>query len=176
MAGESRPALRLVHGRIEEPARWLWFCGYCAARWHNSEPPRPVARVCRSCGLGLLLHAREDAAPGERDAFLVVDQSLRVQALSRRAETLLGVREEAAVQRPVGELLVCADAEAQPSGALADAIMHANADSGAPVGVLVRPAGTFGLRMRGRIAGCGPPRAALVVLQNLASRRLRAIR
>jgi hypothetical protein len=175
MAGESRPALRLVHGRVQEPARWLWFCGYCAARWQNSEPPRPVARVCRSCGLGLLLHAREDAAPGERDAFLVVDQWLRVQAFSRCAETLLGVCEEAAVQRPVGELLVCADAQAQPSGALADAIVHANADSGGPVGVLVRPAGTFGLRMRGRIAGCGPPRAALVVLQNLATRRLRAV-
>ena len=150
-------------------------CGYCAARWQNNEPPRPVARVCRSCGLGLLLYAREDAAPGERDAFLVVDRSLRVQALSRCAETLLGVCEEAAVQRPVGELLVCADAQAQSSGALVDAIMNVNADSGRPVGVMVRPAGTFGLRMRGRIARCGPPRAALIVLQNLTNSRLRAV-
>ena len=93
--------------------------------------------MCRSCGLGLLLHAREDAAPGERNAFLVVDRSRRVQALSRRAETLLGVCEEVAVQRPIGELVVCADAEAQPFRALADAVMHANADSGGPVGVLV---------------------------------------
>lgn len=172
---ESRPALRLVRGALGEPARWVWFCGHCAAPWRGSEPPATVARVCRPCGLGLLVQTREDAAPSERDAFLVVDQSLRVQALSRRAETLLGISEEGAVDRPVGALLGPADAEAQASGGLARAILDVAGGAGEPVSAFVRPSGTFGLRMRARIAGCGPPRAALVVLEDPANRRLRAV-
>ena len=74
-----------------------------------------MARVCRSCGLGVMLETRRDIVPTHRDAFLVIDSSLLVQAMSWRAETLLSVTEASAVNRPVVQLLVPADAEAGTS-------------------------------------------------------------
>ena len=122
----SRPALKLVHGAAVAPAEveWSWFCGHCAAPSPSSSPPPPTARVCASCGLGLLLETRADTAPGPRDAFLVIDTSLLVQALSRRAQALLELTEAEAVNRPVAELLVAADAEASSSSSLARAIVE----------------------------------------------------
>jgi PAS domain-containing protein len=132
--------------------------------------------VCSSCGLGLLLEAREDAVPTNRDAFLVVDSSLLVQAMSQQAQTFLGVTEELAINKPVAELLVPADAEAQGRTSFAAAIAQA-AEGADPdtTRSFVRPWNTFGVRMRARIATCGPPRAALVVLEENGPRTLRAV-
>jgi hypothetical protein len=133
--------------------------------------------VCPSCGLGLLLEAREDAIPSARDAFLVIDSSLLVQAMSREAQSLLAMTEEVAVDRPVAELLVPADAEAQGSAGFAAAIAQAaEGDDSESIHKFVRPWNTFGVRMRARISTCGPPRAALVVLeQGGKPRSLRAV-
>lgn len=170
----TRPALRLVEGTASQTAVWAWFCGHCAAPAPGDEPPAPAARVCPSCGLGLLLEARADAVPSQRDAFLVVDRALLVQAMSRRAQQLLAVSEEEAVNRPISELLVSADAEA-PGSRVATAIADAAQGAGEPVHVFVRPWNTFGVRLRVRIAPCGPPRAALLVLQAPQPRTLRAV-
>ena len=122
---DPRPALRLVQPATTEPVEFAWFCGHCAAPGRGEQPPAPMARVCRSCGLGVMLETRRDIAPSHRDAFLVIDSSLLVQAMSWRAETLLGVTEDSAVNRPVAQLLMAADAEAgRPAGfaaALAEA-------------------------------------------------------
>jgi PAS domain-containing protein len=123
--------------------------------------------VCASCGLGLLLETREDAVPSSRDAFLVVDSTLLVQAMSREAQSLLGVTEELAINKPVAELLVPADAESQGrTGFAASIAMAADGQDPDSARSFVRPWNTFGVRMRARIATCGPPRAALVVLDN----------
>lgn len=121
----------------------------------------------------MLLEAREDAIPRSRDAFLVVDVSLLVQAVSKTAEILLAVSEETAVNQPVGELLVPADAEAEGGSRFAAKIAETMA-SEEPASAFVRPWNTFGVRMRTRIAVCGPPRAALLVLDSPAP-RLRAV-
>ncbi len=115
--------------------------------------------------MGLLLEAREDALPSASDAFLVVDSALRVQALSAGAEALLGVDEKTAVNSPVIELMVPADAESQTPAGLAAAIAEAASGADEPARVFLRPGNTFGVRLRARIAPCGPPRAALVVLE-----------
>ncbi|MBV9193205.1 MAG: hypothetical protein JO168_03595 [Solirubrobacterales bacterium] len=171
----SRPALRLVQGTASEAVEWAWFCGHCAAPAPTDEAPAPTARVCRSCGLGLLLETRRDILPTDRDAFLVIDHAMLVQAVSRRAQTLLAVAEEKAINRPVAELVVPADAEAQSGTGFAAAIASAASGSEEPASAIVRPWNTFGVRMRARIAPCGPPRAALVVLQAPRERRLRAV-
>ncbi|HET9105332.1 MAG TPA: PAS domain-containing protein [Solirubrobacteraceae bacterium] len=133
-------------------------------------------RVCPSCGLGLLLEAREDAVPGDRDAFLVVDAALRVQAMSREAQRFLGMTEQDAVDTPIAELLVPADAESQgPTGFAAVIASAADGQDPATSRRTVRPWNTFGVRMRARIATCGPPRAALIVLEDSAPRPLRAV-
>ena len=172
----QRPALRLVEGGLAHDVPWLWFCGHCAAPSPGGSAPPPNARVCNKCGLGLLLEAREDAVPTDRDAFLVVDSSLLVQAMSKEAQLFLAMSEELAINKPVAELLVPADAEAQGRTSFAGAIAQA-ADGQDPDTTrrYVRPWNTFGVRMRARIATCGPPRAALVVLENSGPPRLRAV-
>jgi PAS domain-containing protein len=172
----ARPSLRLVEGGLAQPVPWVWFCGHCAAPSPNGSAPPPNGRVCSSCGLGLLLEAREDAIPEGDDAFLVVDSTLLVQAMSKAAQSFLGLTEEMAVNKPVADLLVPADAEAQGRTSFGAAIVEA-ADGQDPETSrrVVRPWNTFGVRMRARIATCGPPRAALVVLEDSGPRRLRAV-
>jgi PAS domain-containing protein len=124
--------------------------------------------------MGLLLEARAEVVPEQGSAFLVADQQLLVQAVSSAAEDLLGVREEDAVNRPLTELLVPADAEAGEAGVGA-LVARAAADADAPTRAFVRPANMFGVRIRARIASCGPPRAALIVLDSGPGPRLRAL-
>jgi PAS domain-containing protein len=123
-----------------------------------------------------MLETRQDIVPTNRDAFLVIDSSLLVQAMSRRAETLLGVTEDSAVNRPVVQLLVPADAEAGRPARFGAALAEAAAGADEPVNAFVRPWNTFGVRLRARIASCGPPRAALVVLEDHQARTLRVVR
>jgi hypothetical protein len=163
LTSSNRPALRLVHD-CEHEGAWAWFCGHCSAPAPGDDPPAPAARVCQECGLGLLLETRADSVPSPDDAFLVIDDSLRVQALSRHAESLLAVSEEAAVNQPVAGLLVPADAEGSEPGRFANAVARALGDED-PAQIFVRPWNTFGVRLRARISPCGPPRAALVVLE-----------
>ena len=167
--------MRLVQGARVQTVEWSWFCGHCAAPAPGDAPPPPTARVCRACGLGLLLETRSDVLPSDRDAFLVIDSALAVQAMSRRAQSLLALTEEEAVNRPVIELLVPADAEAQGPSGFARAIVEAARGDDEPTAAFVRPWNTFGVRMRARVAPCGPPRAALIVLQDPHERRLRAV-
>jgi PAS domain-containing protein len=169
-----RPALRLVEGAASHAAPWAWFCGHCAAPSPGDVAPAPSARVCRACGLGLLLETRVDAVPTERDAFVVIDNALLVQAVSRRAQALLAVTEEEAVNRPISDLLMSADAEAQGSR-LSAAIAEAADGSSETTSTFVRPWNTFGVRIRARITPCGPPRAALLVLDSPRQPRLRAV-
>jgi hypothetical protein len=122
-----------------------------------------------------MLEARRDIVPTHRDAFLVIDSSLLVQAMSWRAETLLSMTEASAVNRPVLQLLVPADAEAGRPAPFAAALAEAAAGADGPVTAVVRPWNTFGVRLRARIASCGPPRAALVVLEDEQARRLRVV-
>jgi hypothetical protein len=121
-----------------------------------------------------MLETRADCVPGHRDAFLVIDSSLLVQAMSTRAETLLGVTEDGAVNRAVMQLLVPADAEAGGPARFSAALVEAAAGAEEPVSAVVRPWNTFGVRLRVRITSCGPPRAALVVLDHQA-RPLRVV-
>jgi hypothetical protein len=160
----SRPFLRLVGSISEAETEWSWFCGHCGAK-PKGATPAPVARVCGECGLGLLLEARSDAVPDLDDAFLVVDACLSVQAMSRRAELALGVREGNAINRHITELLIPAEAEGNDPVGIAVAITRAARGDDDALVSFVRPTHTFGVRLEARIATCGPPRAALLVLR-----------
>jgi rubredoxin len=106
-------------------------------------------RVCPACGLGLLLWCREDELPGP--AFAVVGHDLRVKAVSEAGEGLF-------------------DSELpDPDSDLAAAVRRASIRrTAAPQAV---KAGSLSLR----VSTCGPPRAALVAvqepLQRLPTRR-----
>jgi hypothetical protein len=125
--------------------------------------PAPSARVCRSCGLGVLLETRSDAVPAKGNAFVIADSALRVQAMSAPAERLLAMDEGLAVNRAIGDLLVQADVELARTPSFADLVVAALSGE-PPVSANVRPWNTFGVRLHARIARCGPPPAALIVL------------
>jgi hypothetical protein len=161
----ARPALRLVPPLESEPVLpSIPFCSHCGARPGADVTPGS-SRVCPYCSLGLILQAPADVAPDPGDAFLVLDQSLSVGAVSRAAERLLGAAEPDVVNRHVTSLLVPADAEESSSESLAAAVVWAARGDGGTRRVRVRPANTFGIRLTARISPCGPPRAALLVLE-----------
>jgi hypothetical protein len=95
----------------------------------------------------------------------VLDRSLSVCAVSRGAERLLATCEPDVVNRHVTDLLVLADAEEEGGESLSLAVAWAARGDGTTRTTVVRPANTFGIRLTARIAACGPPRAALVVLE-----------
>ena len=155
-----RPVLRLVETFARDS---IWFCGRCGERFieHSSTP---MGRVCPTCALGLLLQTYEDAAPMRGDAFVIVDSSLAVQAVSEQAEAALGISEQHAVNRHVSELLIPGESEPHEQLSLVAAITRAAGGDPSRNRVAVRPSNTFGVRMLARIAACGPPLAALLVL------------
>jgi hypothetical protein len=153
------------HLRIVTPDDYAvgWFCGRCAERFDGPDS-MSVPRVCPSCSLGMVLQAPTSAIPAPDASFLIVDSSLSVQAVSAHAERTLDVTEERAVNRHVTELLIPGEAEPKAGSGLAAAITAAAAGDQREERVAVRPSNTFGIRMLARIVGCGPPRAALIVL------------
>ena len=149
---------------IAEPTPRVVFCSHCAKAPPGGVAPEVGSRVCTSCGLGLLIDAPEALAPKARDAFLVVDRSLAVQGLSKRAEKLLGLREIDALDQRVTDLLIGADAEAAGPHHLGALVVDAAAGSEELNEVVVRPADEFGVRFAAKIGPCGPSPGALVVL------------
>jgi hypothetical protein len=159
----GRPALALVPApEPREPVPSVSFCSHCGAR-PAADLRGPASRVCGGCELGLILQCDADCAPPPDGAFLVLDASLSVCAVSAAAERLLATNETEAVNRHVTELIVPADAEAQGRENLAAAVTWAARGNADASRVVVRPANTFGVRLSTRIATCGPPRAALLV-------------
>jgi hypothetical protein len=140
------------------------FCSHCAKTPEGGMLPEVGSRVCSSCGLGLLLEAPEALAPKPKDAFVVVDRSLAVHALSKRAEKLLGMRELDAIDKRITDLLVPADAEAQGPHSLSALLVEAAAGVDEVTETIVRPSDEFGVRFAARIGPCGPTPGALVVL------------
>lgn len=159
----GRGALAAAPSAAPETGPRISFCSHCGARPEPSRLEGAGSRVCGDCGLGLMLEASAEAAPSSGGAFLVLDGSLSVCAVSGAAENLLAARETDAVNRHITELIVPADAEAQGPKNLAVAVTWAARGDEATRTVVVRPANTFGVRLSARIAGCGPPQAALVV-------------
>jgi hypothetical protein len=159
----GRPALALVPPPAPE-APAVRFCSHCGLRPQADEAIRPT-RVCASCGLGLLLQCPQDVAPKPGDPFLVLDHTLSVCAVSAAAERLLATREIDVVNAPITRLLVPADAENDGGTGLVAAVVWAARGDASVTKTVVRPANMFGVRLKARIAGCGPPRAALLVFE-----------
>lgn len=110
-----------------------------------------------------MLDAERGVAPPEHGAFIVLDGSLTICAVSRAAEAMLAIRETDAVNHSLTELLVPAEAETRGPLNLAVAISWAARGDEGYRSVTVRPADLFGVRLTARIGTCGPKTAAMVV-------------
>lgn len=146
------------------------FCGYCGyppmGRW------RSVAhRVCMRCEMGMVLRAPPGLQPRFYEPFVIVDPRLRIQAISQRAEVLLMVDEPAAIDVPLVEFLVCRTDQAQID--LAGLVDRAVGGSTLATRVELRSVGDPPIDVVARVAGCGPPPAAVLILTPLRTPRTR---
>jgi hypothetical protein len=124
------------------------FCTHCGALSHESR-----GRVCAHCGLGVVLSCAPGLLPKPGAAFLVVTSDLRISAASVGVGPLLG-DPGALVGQPLLDVL-------SGDPALPRWIGRAAMGSQRVVSVALR-LGTR--RVNGRIAACGNPPAALLVL------------
>jgi hypothetical protein len=159
----DRPRLVALPGHGDRSRPDVQFCGHCGRPPHATDI-QPASRVCTRCGLGLLVSAPPEAAPTPEDPFILVDGQLSICGVSRLAEELLLTSETEVVNSHIGDLLVAADIEVSGPESLVNLIVHAARGTGETQHVVLRPAKEFGIRFWARIAPCGPPKAALIVL------------
>jgi hypothetical protein len=137
------------------------FCSYCGyppmGRWRTR-----AHRVCMRCQLGVILRAPPGAEPRYDAPFLIIDRQLAVQGVSRNAEVVLSVDEPTGVGISLKELLIC------DKGDVALLVELAMAGANPSNRLEVRTVANPEIRLRGRVTGCGPPPAALLVLTPLA--------
>src|SRR3954451_16239789 len=127
------------------PKTSVHFCTHCGALSHGAPQ-----RVCGACGLGVVLSCEPGVLPRAGAAFLIVKGDLRISAMSEAAEEMLG---DVAGQ-PLLDVL-----SGDPS--LPRWIGRAALGSQRVVSVALR-VGTR--RLNGRLAACGTPPAALLIL------------
>ena len=128
------------------PHHTVHFCTHCGAL--SSEGER---RVCERCGMGVVLSCAPGVLPREGTAFLVVTADLRISAASAAVEQYLG---DAVEGEPLLEVL-------SGDPALPRWIVRAAMGSSRVVSVALRVGPR---RVNGRVAACGDPPAALLVL------------
>jgi PAS domain-containing protein len=164
MNGADRAAhgrLKLIGGGAEAPDEHgrVAFCGHCGL-----TAPRSRHGVCVACGVGVLIETDADAVPQD-EGFIVVDPSLRVLAVSERAENVLGAYEQDVSGRPVTRYLIPAHPPRRTKLNYATAIYDA-LSAGLTQWTWARLAGNPTVLLRLRIAACTSPRAALVVFES----------
>ena len=120
------------------------------------------------CQPGVILRAPAGTEPRYDAPFLIVDQQLAVQAISRHAQVVVSVDEPTGVGIPLEELLIfdighCENNEV----ALLVELAMAGAEPSEPLEL--RTVANPGIRLRGRVTRCGPPPAASFLLRPLAA-------
>jgi hypothetical protein len=146
-----------------KPIRFCSRCGTPSDEPSRGHEPFRGERVCRQCGMGLMLSCSRDALPGARAAFLIITFDLTVSAVSEFGEKLFGLEQEL-----IGTALL--DLITSPMGddRLAKLVGQAAQRASDPI-VLPLRLRSQGRRRVGtlaaRIATCGPPRAALVTVE-----------
>jgi len=161
---------QLLKGGHSSAKHRVHFCSRCgtlathpphAAREPGGRAPRE--RVCRDCGMGVLLTCAREALDWSNAAFLIVTVDLRVSAVSVSAESLFGRERDlvgstllAAVRSPVGEEELAAQVARAAAGGREIARIPLTAATRGPDDM--RP-------FTARIASCSPPRGALVAIE-----------
>ncbi len=146
------------------------FCSYCGyppmGRWRSL-----AHRVCMRCEMGTVLRAPPGLQPRFYEPFVIVDASLRLQAVSHHAEVILKVDEPATIDVPLAEFLVCRTDQDQID--LAGLVGRAVGGSRLAARVAMRTVGDPAIEIVARVAGCGPPPAAVLILTRRRTPRTR---
>ena len=102
---------------------------------------------------------------------MIVDSGLCIQAISHHAELMLMVDEPAAAGVPLEEFLVCHPSRDQID--LAGLVQRAVGGSRSTARVELCTVGDPAIEVVARVACCGPPAAALLILTPLRTPRTR---
>ena len=147
-------------------ANAIRFCSRCGepaevpARERRHLSP---ARVCQTCGMGMLLSCAREALPRAGAAFLIATVETRVSAVSQAAEPMFGA-EHVILGAPVAQLLASPRGEDRLLRTVTQAATRAREPRVMPVRGLTANAEGMGM-MAARISTCGRPRAALITLE-----------
>jgi hypothetical protein len=146
------------------------FCSRCGyppmGRWRSL-----THRVCMRCQMGMVLRAPPGLQPRFYEPFVIVDQQLRLQAVSHRAEVMLQIDEPAVVDVPLATFLECRNPRDELD--LADLVRRAVEGSRLATRVELRTIDDPAIEVVARVAGCGPPAAAVLILTPLRTPRTR---
>jgi hypothetical protein len=116
--------------------------------------------------LGLVVSAPEDIAPPRRAPFLILDEHLVVQAVSRGTESAFLIGGPDGVDVPLSEFLIPARGDARRidiAGLVALAVSGTPADETLELQTTGDPVRSF----TAQVSSCGPPPAALLLLTPL---------
>ena len=113
--------------------------------------------------MGVMLTAPRKALPGPGGAFVVVTREGRISAVSEAAESLIG-EEPGLLGMPIASTLTSAEGDDRLARQVARAAGAGREVAEAKVTPVLQ-AGENPTPFSARIASCGPPRAALLVLE-----------
>ena len=113
-----------------------------------------------------MLTTPRKALPGPGAAVVVVTREGRISAVSEPAEGLIG-EEAGLLGMPIGSTLASAESDELLARQVARAAGGGREVAEATLTPVPR-AGSRAARLSARIANCGPPRAALLVLERTA--------
>jgi len=151
-----------------EPAAKKRFCSRCgepAVDPPATEPPPAYEqRVCGVCGMGVLLRCCADALPGAKTPFVVVTRTLEIAALSEAAEAIFGPEEKLIGKALLPDLITSTVGDRKLARAVSQAALRVHDPLTLPARLADDRADTVGT-MACRISTCGPPRAALLSLE-----------
>jgi PAS domain-containing protein len=159
LALTTLPSINVVRVTRTEPVSFCSHCGRGAASLDART------RICVRCELGLILQTERGLAPSPGDAFVVTDADLLICAVSAGAERLLGSDEPAIIHRPLGEHLAGVERDQYGRERLSELLRGAAAR---PIGVVQTVVGLparAGEHYAARLGACGPPAAALLVIE-----------
>ncbi|HEX2160638.1 MAG TPA: hypothetical protein VHF88_02345 [Thermoleophilaceae bacterium] len=150
-----------------EPPAKKRFCSRCGEPAVDppagSEPPVLEQRVCGVCGMGILLRCNPDSLPGAGSAFLITSHALEVAAVSEAAEPIFAP-EEKLLGANLMDLLTSTIGDRRLAKTVSRAALRVHEAVTVPARLAGPKADEIGT-MAARISTCGPPRAALIAVE-----------
>jgi hypothetical protein len=168
LAQAARNIERTVGG-----ARRIRFCSRCGTL-DAGRDKRPLAhgreRVCSDCGMGILLSCSREALVTAGASFVIVTDDLRVSAVSQTAERMFAPEIEMLGSQVLRWMSSPLGAD-ELAAAVSRAARGSREVSSLPVMIANHRSRRWG-SLEARIAMCGPPQAALVVVGSVSPTRL----
>ena len=132
------------------------FCSRCGA-----VSPEATRRVCDRCEEGILLSCKREALPG--DAFVVCTYELVMTAISDAGEQIFG-KQETVLGARLLDLATCPLGDDQLARHTALAAQRPREPVVLPLRLRSERGDSLGM-LAARVTTCGPPRAALVSVE-----------